>query len=122
MPAADAARRLGCSAQTVVNMIKDQRLPGMDRGTGTRPRWLALREAVEQQTQRHRGDRPLDHDLAERELARAYERIRQLEEELKGARVLGRHLLVALRALVDATQQQLNTDQGRPEDNVPFRP
>jgi hypothetical protein len=115
MTGADAGRQLGCSAQTVVNMIRDQRLAGFDRGAGRRPRWQASRHAVDQHAQAgHRESQPESQSLLG-ELRLAHQRIEDLEGEVNELRVLARQLARALSALTAATQHRL-------EDEVPGSP
>src|SRR4051794_33971549 len=46
LTAQSSAKLLRCSAQTVLNMLRDGRLSGLDRGVGVRPRWLVSRDSL----------------------------------------------------------------------------
>jgi hypothetical protein len=107
LPAAIAARKLRVSSQTVLNMLKDGRLSGIDRGIGLRPRWLVSRRSLAMAMSRSR-DEPADVDdfshLA-RELQRHKTRIEQLKGEISSLVAANESLLDAVRALSRALER-----------------
>lgn len=92
----EAARTLGCSQQTIVNMIKDGRLQGVDNGRGARPRWLVGRESVLARLAPSLGERPPNGNI----------RIEELEREVLRLSRVARHLATAIVDLGMAVRAQ----------------
>jgi hypothetical protein len=97
---------LGCSPQTVVNMIKDGRLVGVDRGPSTRPRWLADRDGVEQLASGQTGRLQQPDAAVTRDLIEARRRIQELEQEVARLRRVGLDLNQALHHMLQPLTEE----------------
>ena len=92
----EAAQELGCSQQTIVNMIKDGRLRGVDRGQGARPRWLVARSSLRARQAPPSPAGASAHDV----------RVEQLEREVKRLSRMAWHLAAAVVDLGAALREQ----------------
>lgn len=130
LTAAEAADRLGVSESTALNDAKNERLDAIDRGEGSRPRWLIserdVREVVksggrpDRRSSRWREpDEPSAEPTGEpsearRQLAEARARISELEAtvsrlgaELARTRTIARNANVAVQSQTESLQQFL---------------
>jgi hypothetical protein len=108
MPVADASRMLRRSPQTVINMLKDGRLRGIDRGSGLRPRWLVARESVSETLYSSERREPLqDAAPQNQELSALRERSIWLQAELARSRRVNLELVEAVSALSRALRENL---------------
>lgn len=94
--AGEVARVLGCSQQTVINMIKDGRLSAVDRGQGMRPRWLITSSSLASRVAPSIVSRSSDQAP----------RIQELEREVRRLGEITRHLAAAVIDLGMAVRAQ----------------
>lgn len=130
LTAAEAAARLGVSESTALNDAKNDRLDALDRGEGTRPRWLISERDVQQIVES--GGRPdrrasrwgepvqpseelaaqpgeTQHQLAEARttITELEATVSRLQAELARAKTVARNANVAVQAQTESIQQYL---------------
>ena len=131
MPMAEAAELLGASESAVLQDVKEQRLDGLDRGRGRRPRYVASRSAVERliaaggrPDRRSRRDAqaqpptpPIeqsadtgdDRSVLLRDLDAALAEVARLSAENDQLRLVARNANVSVLAQTESVQQLLAT-------------